>query len=54
MEKIVITSTDQQEKKHSIRYNFKSNIISSIYIGREAFKDGATPSRIKITIEAAE
>jgi hypothetical protein len=53
MKKIEITSVDRQDKKHSIRFNFKSNIISSIYIGREAFDDG-TPSRIKITIEAAE
>lgn len=54
MEKIEITSYDRQEKKHSIRFNFKSNIVSTIYIGREAFKDGVTPSRIKLTIEPSE
>lgn len=50
MQKIEVTSYDRQEKKHSIRFNFKSNIISTVYIGREAFKDGI-PSRVKITIE---
>ena len=53
--KVVATSTDRDNKKHSVRFNFTGNqVIDSIYIKNEAMDQLDWPGTVKVTIEAFE
>lgn len=51
---LVITSEEQDPKKHSVRYNFPSgSAIDNVYVKRSELEKIGTPDNVKITIEPA-
>lgn len=53
MQKIKVVSFEAVPKRHSIRYNFDSDFISTIYISKEAFGRN-WPRQISVTVECEE
>ena len=50
--KIEVIFDSKEPKKHSVRYNSSTGIISSIYIPNEAVNSLGNPDQLKITVEA--
>ena len=54
--KLEIVFDDREPKKHSVRFNCKkeNTPVSSVYITNAGISVLGDPSKIKVTIEAAE